>query len=206
MSLDTGKGKIQKICDVLKKETIEPAKKQAEEIIENAHMEAKEVMEKAEKEAQKWLKKAEEDIEHKKKVFHSSLQVASKQAIESLKQTIEKHLFSPALSESLKATLSDPSIIAKVINSVVHAIEKEGIDAELEAYIPKEVPSKKIAQLLLQNVKTRLKNEELTLKEIKGGAQIKLIGENLTLDMSKEAIQDLLAKFVRNEFRELLFS
>ena len=35
--LETGKDKIQKICDALRKETLEPAKQEAREIVEKAH-------------------------------------------------------------------------------------------------------------------------------------------------------------------------
>ena len=42
--LDTGREKIQKICDSLRKETLEPAKQEAREIIENAHMQASEIV------------------------------------------------------------------------------------------------------------------------------------------------------------------
>ena len=42
--LESGKDKIQKICDALRKETLEPAKQEAREIVENAHMQASEIV------------------------------------------------------------------------------------------------------------------------------------------------------------------
>lgn len=51
-SLETGKDKIQKICDALKKETLEPAKQEAREVIENARLQAAEIVTAAKKEAE----------------------------------------------------------------------------------------------------------------------------------------------------------
>ena len=47
--LETGKNKIQKICDVLRNETLDPAKQEAREIIENAHIQAAKIIEDAKK-------------------------------------------------------------------------------------------------------------------------------------------------------------
>ena len=42
--IDAGKDKVKKICDVLRKETLEPARKEAEEIIQQAEAKAAEIL------------------------------------------------------------------------------------------------------------------------------------------------------------------
>lgn len=70
---DTGKNKIQKICDLIKSETIEPAQQEAREIVENAHLQAKEIVDEARRQAEEIHAKALREIEQKKKVCESSL-------------------------------------------------------------------------------------------------------------------------------------
>ena len=67
--LETGKDKIQKICDALRKETLEPAKQEAREIVENAHLAASEIVREAKKKAEAAVSKAEIEINEKKKVI-----------------------------------------------------------------------------------------------------------------------------------------
>ena len=73
--LETGKNKIQKICDVLRKETLEPAKQEAAEIVENAHIAASKILVDAQKKGQELLSLAEKEIAEKKKVFESPREI-----------------------------------------------------------------------------------------------------------------------------------
>ncbi|MDP2672333.1 MAG: hypothetical protein Q8O84_00790, partial [Nanoarchaeota archaeon] len=59
----SGEDKIQKICDTIKKETLDPAKEHAHEIIENAQIESKEIINKANKEKEKIINDAKKQIE-----------------------------------------------------------------------------------------------------------------------------------------------
>ena len=96
--LETGKDKIQKICDSLRKETLEPAKQEAREIVENSHMQASEIVAEAKAKAIAMTEEAEKEMEEKKRVFHASLNLACRQGIEQLKQKIEKDLFNQELT------------------------------------------------------------------------------------------------------------
>ena len=57
--LETGKDKVKKICDVLKRETLEPAKHEADEIVASARKKADEILADAHKEAKKMLDDAQ---------------------------------------------------------------------------------------------------------------------------------------------------
>ena len=49
--LKNGRDKIKEICDVLKQETLEPAKQKAREVIENAQLQAEEILKEAREKA-----------------------------------------------------------------------------------------------------------------------------------------------------------
>src|SRR3989338_7173519 len=117
--LETGKDRIQKICDTLRKETLEPAKQEAREIVENAHIQASGIVEEAKTRAVLLIEAAEKEMEERKRVFHASLNLACRQGIEALKQKIERDLFSKEMS--------DQKLIANLINSLVKTMKKRGL-------------------------------------------------------------------------------
>src|SRR3990172_8844586 len=143
--MDTGKNKVRKICEVLRHETLEPAKKAAAEIIQEAEIEAERIVKEARHEKERLLEVVRQDIERKKNIFKAYLNKACKQSMLALKQNIEEKLFNQELHHQIIKHTRDPKALAQLITVVVKAIEKEGIDANLSVYVPAAVPSFSIA-------------------------------------------------------------
>lgn len=204
-SLESGKNKMQKICDALRKETIEPAKQEAKEIIENAHLQAAGIVNEAKERVQGLLKNAASDIEQKKKAFESTLQIACRQGIEKLKQRIEEELLVKGLKELVSKETADPKFLAEWISSFLQALEAKGIDEDLSALIPKSVTPRSINALLASRFLDRLKEKSVVLGDFDGGLQIKLHDRKITIDISDQALRELIADFIRRDFRELIF-
>ncbi len=204
--LETGKDKIQKICDILKKETLEPAKQEAREIVENAHMQAAEIVKEAQAKGRQLLLEVEKEIEEKKKIFQSSLQLSCRQGIELLKQKIEDELFDRELSEVVIQEMKDPEVIAKIIASILRSFEERGVDDELIALIPKQITPRSINALLASKDLERLRNQTVNIGDFNGGAQIRLKDRQITIDMSDAAVRELIALYIRRDFREMIFS
>lgn len=203
--LDSGKDKIQKICDALRKETLEPAQQEAKEILENAHLQADGILKEARSLGEKMIAAAEKEIEEKKKLCQSSLQFSSRQAVEYLKQKIEEELFDKQLKEWVAKELSDPQIIAHLINSLVSSMEEKGIDDEFIAMIPKEISPRSINALLTSQVLHKLEKGSVEIGDFNGGVQLRLKGKEMTIDVSDEVIRELIAQYIRSDFRKLLF-
>lgn len=204
--LETGKNKIQKICDILRNETLEPAKQEAREIIENAHIQATQIMEDAKKRSLAVVELAEKEIEEKKKVFQSSLQIACKQGIELLKQKIEEQLFNPELSQLVLKEMADPKVIASILTSFLRTMEEKGIEDEFSALIPKTLSPRSINSLLVQQILQKLEGHSVVLGNFSGGAQIRLKGKQITIDITDDVIRELIALYIRRDFRDLIFN
>jgi V/A-type H+/Na+-transporting ATPase subunit E len=198
--------KIQKICEYIRNETLDPARQQAKEIIENAHIQAEQIIKKAHIEQERLINEAEKKNQIQKKVLESSMALAVRQSIESLKHKIEDELFSKNLKDVILKTTKDPKIIANVINSIVQAIEKFGIDADISAYVSKDVDAKSVNAFLLSNIIDKLREKEIVLKDFEGGVKIKLHDMQITIDISDKAIKDLITEYVRTDFRELIYN
>ena len=204
--LESGKDKVKKICEVLKKETLEPAKKEAEEILHQAHATAEDIISQAHEKAKEIEFAAKKEIERQKNVFQSSLHQACKQSIESLKQQIENNLFNKELSDLITRQSQDPKVIAELLTAVVKAIEKEGINSDITAYVSAAVPAKAVNTLLAQNVLQRLKEKEVILGSMQGGVAVKIYKENITLDITDTALKELVSQYIRKDFRDMLFA
>ncbi len=204
-SIDTARGKIQKICDVLKNETIEPAKQEAKEIIENAQIQAKEIIEKANNKAKEIIEKSKEEKEKQQKVFESALSLAKKQAIDSLKVEIEQKLFDKSLSELIVKASADIKVLSNMITSIVKVIEENGIDTDIMAFIPKTASKKEINELIGKTILENLKGKSVEIGDFGGGVKISLKDNNITIDMSDDALFHIIAKYVRSDFRDIMF-
>jgi V/A-type H+-transporting ATPase subunit E len=204
-TLEKGQDKIQKICDKIRHETIEPAKKEAENIIAAGKKRAEEIQLEAEKQAEQLIKRARAHIEQERNVFHSSLEQAARQTLESLRQTIEQRLFNKELHTLLEHHLSNPKLIAELINGIVKAIEKDGIATDLSIVIPRSVSANDVNALLIEQVQKKLKNKPFELGDFTGGVQVKLQGKKMTLELTDKVLQELLASFIRKDLRQLAF-
>ncbi len=203
--MESGKDKVKKICDVLKKETLEPAKAEAQQIIEKARRTAEELLADAGRAIEKMQIEAKQQIDRQRKIFESSVAAGCRQAIEALRQDIEEKLFSRELKSLIEKEVQLPHVIADLITAVVKAIEKDGIDAQLSAYIPAAVPARSVNTLLAKNVLERLSEKGVLVGPLEGGVELKRHGENIILDLSSEALVDLVSRYVRKDFRVVLF-
>lgn len=204
-TLEKGQDKIEKICEVLRKETLEPAEKQAAQIIEEGRRQAEEMIRQAEKKAELLIQKAQEEIEQEKRVFQSSLSQAAKQGLEYLRQEIEHKLFNPLLEALIISNTTQPQIIASMIEAIVNAVRKQGLSGDLMAYVPETVSAQAVTSLLMDEIIKQLKQGGVTVGSFRGGAQVKLIDKKMRIDMSDEALKELLAAYVRKDFRKTIF-
>lgn len=204
--LETGKDKIQKICDSLRKETLEPAKQEAREIVENAHLEAAEIVGDAQKKAAALIQAAESEMNEKKKVFQASLNLACRQGIEQLKQKIEAELFDKELSNLIGKEMADPKVIANLLNSFMKSMEEKGIEEDFVAVIPKGISPRSINDLLASKVLERLQHHSVAVGDFGGGVQIHLKGRQITIDISDSVVRELIAQYIRRDFRDLVFN
>jgi V/A-type H+-transporting ATPase subunit E len=202
---ESGKDKVKKICDLLKRETIEPAQKEAEEIVDVARLRAEELVAEAGRKIEEMHRVAHLEIAQRKAIFEASLAQAGRQTLESLRGKIEHQFFNQALSQLMTKPLQDSKIVARLIEAVISAIEKEGLEADLSAAISSATPIQEVNELLGRKILDRLKEKSVLLSTIGGGAQVKIVDKNLTIDLSEESLQELVASYIRKDFREFVF-
>jgi V/A-type H+-transporting ATPase subunit E len=204
-TLDQGKDKVATICEALRREALEPAQKEAKQIIEEAQKQAEELARTAEKDARAIIESGRKELEQEKRVFQSNLEQAGKQALESLRQDVENKLFNSELGSWLSSQSAKPEAAGKLIDAVVEALNKEGLSADLTALIPKSLNAEEVNKELGASVLKKLTGESVQVGSFSGGAQVRLEGKKITIDISDEALKEMLAAYVRKDFRKHLF-
>lgn len=198
--------KVAYICQTLRRETLEPARQEAEQIIAEAERQRERRLEETDRECQERLEKAQKQIAQEQTLFRLSLEQAGKQGMALIKQQIEESLFRPAIVEVIDKNASQPETIAAFMNGIIQAIDKEGLSADIEAILPKTVSAKSIMPLLTAKVADRLKKEgSIRVGTFGGGMQVRLRDKNMVLDLSDKALQELLSRFLREGFQTYLF-
>lgn len=203
--LETGKDKVKKICELLKRETLEPAQVEAQQIIDTARRRADEIIAEAHRKIEEMHEQAHLEIGQQKSIFEASLSHACRQTLEVFKEKIEQKLFNPELTQLLAKPLQESKVVAQLIEAVVQAIEKEGIESDLSAFISSAVPAEEVNALLSKKILQRLKEKGVLLSSMGGGIEIKIVDQNVTIDLSDNAFKELVAHYIRKDFRRLLF-
>ena len=203
--MKTGKHKVKEICDILRQETLEPARAEAEKIVREAETQADQIVHKAKERSEYLLDEARKEIDEERRVFQSSLALSAKQVVASLKEDIESKVFTDATGEMAKGATGGKEIAAAFVNAIVGAIEKSGIEGDLLAEVSGSVKPQEVAALLAAGVKKRLGKEPVVVKDLQGGVRVKCEKDNLTLDLSDETVKELLASYARDDFRKLIF-
>ncbi|MDF2549631.1 MAG: ntpE [Chlamydiales bacterium] len=204
-TLEKGSDKIQKICDKIKNDTLQPAINEAASIVEKARQEAFLIVEEGKKQALLLEQKAKALMEKERAMCHASLQQAAKQAIEALRQDISKALFNQAFDEQIAKVAKDPKIIARLIEVIIQAVDREGLGAQFQVILPKQIPAKEVSCHLSRELVKKLSEEDISHGPFIAGAQVKVKEGNFTVDVSEEALKELFTGYLSKDFRHFMF-
>lgn len=198
--------RIQEICDKIRNETLEPAKEEANDVLEKARQEANRIIAEAKQKAHEVRSALQKTLEEDRRVFDSSLVQACKQTIEHLKLKIEEHFFNPQLANWIATELGGESEHAKLLDVLINALEKEGTGSQLSALIPKKFSADAINAKLSESILNCLKEKSVELADLPAGVLVKVINKHMVLDLSSSALVDIVASFIRKDFRQVFFT
>jgi len=160
---------VKKICEILRKETLEPAVQEADSIVEEAKAKAGQIIADAKGKASKMIEEASAEIEKRQGVFKASLNQGARQSVEWLKQEIEERLLNRNLAELIAKSTSSPEVLAHMVTAVIKAIEDEGLETDLSAIIPSAVEARAVNELLGKELLAKLKEKSVLVGPKKRG-------------------------------------
>lgn len=192
--------KIKKICEQIKKETLEPALKEKEELEHQAQRLYDQKIKEGENKKQEIIDSAQKEIDKRLNMFQKALDMAKQQAFDFLKQELEKGFFKESVIPKVKETTQKEDVLKKLIEAAVKNIG----DSDFELLVPSSIDLKKLFSLFNADFIEKVRSKTIQLDQIGGGCQLKLKDEHLTIDLSDKAIFDLIARFLRGEFHQYL--
>lgn len=204
MPLDTADNKVKEICDILKRETLEPAQGEAKRIVEQAEKEADEIVRRAKEEVSRIREENKKALERELKIHEGSIQLAIRQGVSALRQGVEK-IFSGELDAEVEKIMGREDVVAKAIDVILGCVEKEGLGTNLKVVLSKHVDIQAICGKLTHEFSERVKKGALQIEDIKGGVEVKLKDKKMSIDMTDTAVKELLASYVIPELREKIF-
>ena len=204
--LETGNDKVKKICEVLKRETIDPARQQAESIIEEAKAEAEKIIASAEQKSTKMLKETEDKIASQQEVFKASIQVAFKQSIGKLKSEIFTKVFQQGLLQKIRDGFQDPNILGECLKVICQSLNSMGSNVDPLIIVSKKFDKNQLSQMIVKLGLEHLQNKIIPKGDFSSGIQIRIENENLTIDITDQAVEQLILKFSSDTLKKLIFN
>ena len=117
--------KLQELTDKLYNEGLSKGKQEAELLRANAKKEAEKIIADAKNEAANIIASAKKEAEQIKSRVENDLRMASNQTIAAVKQQVENLIISKALSNPVKASMTDAEFLKSVIlTTIVYILTK----------------------------------------------------------------------------------
>lgn len=202
----SGDERLAAICQIIRNETLEPAQLEAENIRINAEQEVAKIHAEAKQQADHLIYNARKELEEEKKAFEASLEQACKQAVDLLRQKIETTLFKPALETWLEKEFSSEEKTAHLLDTLIEYLKEQGLEGDLAVWIGSHLSKETLVKNLAVSSLRTISKEGLQIANQAHGVLVKIVEKHLTIEITPEATKDLMASFIRNDFRRFLFN
>lgn len=194
--------RLQELIGELKTKTLDPALKAAEQVKKDAQSFADQLIAQAQAQKEQILQETQREVEQKHKAFQSSLKNAKRQAVDALRQEIETGIFNPEIRSVIDDEANETKLVRQAIEVMIHAAGNEG---DFKAYVSEKIKPEDVAKGFTKTLLKQIDGKVYPLKSLRGGAQLRVEKGSMTLDLSSEAIANLLSTYMRLEFRKLVF-
>ena len=210
---------VQDLISRLRDEGVQEGQQKADELVKKAQERAAQIVAEAQTEADELRTKARAEIETERTAAQEALKVAARDTMLSMASEVYAD-FEAHVRRLVSMELKDKDFLQRVILAVagVSTADKvcEGQPAEL--LLPEDlwVTGEEGTRLSEEGeerfrhfaiaVSEEMLREGVTLKPYKGvraGFRVKLVGEDLEIDLSDEALSDLMLKHMTPKFKSI---
>jgi len=193
---------VQALIDKLHFEGVKAGREDAQLIVQQAKQEAAKIIQEAQKEADKLRNDAQEWIEKEKIASQSAFKTALRDSILKLKTQLFLQ-FKNQLQQNISHTMQDETFLETLILSIAQAAttsQEENIKiivGEIEDYEHKR-------DQLIQAISTQMTQNKIALGVGRDkGIKIALVDQEVEVDLSQEALTELIYQLIIPRYREL---
>ncbi|MEM6429096.1 MAG: hypothetical protein AAF708_07635 [Deinococcota bacterium] len=212
---------VQALIDKLRYEGVSAGKREAAEIVETAKAEAEAILATAKAESSRLLTHARRHLESEQHAANEALQLAARDTALNLKAQLLAQ-FRSQLQQLVRSQLADADLLKQLIlelagearttldaqangqakNILVSLAEETSDTQDTQTALDDLVGS--LTSELLQDGVQLAANPQPNTQQGHTGLRVQLVGDNLELDFSDEAVTNLLAQHLLPRFRKLL--
>ncbi len=210
---------VEALIDRLRNEGVVSGRTQAEQIVKEAQDRADSIVKQARKQADQIVSQAREEVENLERAGKESLEVAFRDTNLALKTQLTQR-FTGEVRRLIGAETKKPELLQKLILEVAGSVKEEVAEAgQVEVLLPRKVAGleelSRDPQELEQGVLThfvRLIGHDLlregvifgVAKDNRSGLRLRLVDQEVVLDLSDSAIADAILEHLQPRFRALL--
>lgn len=210
---------VQEFIDKLKNLGVNEGQKLAEEIIKEARSKASDILSQAQLEADTLLSDARQKLEVERKSSHEAIKLAFRDTEIALRSRVWE-AFSTHLRKLVSFELEDRNFLKQLVLAIAGIKTHEITQTRsAEILLPAKIfENEEEGALLTEETKNRLRHlvlgisndmllEGIELKpsiEIKGGLKVRLIGKEIELDLTDEALANLILKYLLPRYKEIV--
>lgn len=210
---------VQELIGRLRDEGVKAGKQEAESVLQEARQQADQIVAQANAEADEIRDKARTEIEAERTASREAIQMAFRDTTLKLKSQVMA-AFSDHVRRLVSMELRDKDFLRQAILAIFgQATQKVAKDQPVEVLVSEELfVTDEKGSRLTEEGKERLRHmvlgisgemlrEGVDLKpsgETNGGMRVRLVGEDLEIDLSDEALSELLLGYLIPRFRAIV--
>ncbi|WP_114416524.1 ATPase [Marinospirillum perlucidum] len=210
---------IEALIEKLRAEGVQKGREEALQIIKDAEAEAELLLNQAREEAELLKAKASKEAAQKRQAGEDALKMAARDLLLEVKESLA-HSFTDQVDRLIEQQMDDAAFMRRLILELVGRVRDDaGLETaqEVEVLLPAtfigldelrrnaaEYREGRLSQFV-QSLSGELLREGVTFKAHGGqGIRVRLVGQEVEVDLSSEAIAKLLLRHLQPRFRALL--
>lgn len=210
----TAKG-VQELITRIRDEGVQAARQEAHDLVQKARAEAAEITESARVEAKTMKEVAHDEIEAERSAALESLRHAARDAVLDLRTRVRAN-FERHVRRLVSSTLENQEFTRNVVLALAgEAAEKYIQDRDARIFLSPEMfengaerdAADAQARAIVLGVANEVLRQGIELvpaNDIHAGARVRLVEDNLEIDLTDEAISDLLLRRILPRYRQII--
>ena len=197
--------KLQELTQKLYNEGLSKGKEEGEALLAQARTQAAEIEKQAKEEAKAILEKARKEAEDYKIKMEGDVKMASTQALQATRESLEKLIVAQAVDAPVKELLSGEDFLKEIITAVAQRFSTQE-STDLALILPEKLQKNLEPFVKGQLAKAIGKEVEATFsKKIAGGFQIGPKDGSYFISLTDESFRELIGEYLRPATKKVLF-
>lgn len=210
---------VQKLIDKLRNQGVNEGHRQAEKIIEEAHSKAAHLLSEAQREADKLLAETRHKLEVERKSSHEAIKIAFRDSEIALRTHL-REAFAAHLKKLVSLEVRDKEFIKELVLTIAGKKAAEIATApRVEILLPAALvegdgensylnsEGKRRLRHLVLGITDEMLREGVELtpsSDIKGGIRVQLVGKDIEIDLTNDALSKLIFNYLLPRYRDIV--